>query len=154
MSFLSDRRQRKPVFDELNLVVDISSVKPEKEFRFITRIMFGIQWAAAAISFAKFGADNVLAKGLQLKYGTELILPMGLISLNEFSDIAYDCRIDSDAQATPQHHMICRLSFFKIVGHSNGIWIGPNRQLSIEVQDDLSGTSNNKIHATFEGWLI
>lgn len=151
---IANRDKPIPVMDNLDLIVNISSVKPKVEFRYIARAIFGVGWAAAKVDHDLFGIDAILTKGLNIKYRGSLIFPSGIKSLNEFGDIAYDFKILSDSQATPNHHAIARLSFFKFTRNGLGLYVGKDSEFSIEVQDDLSGSSNTEVHVMLQGWRI
>lgn len=150
------RNADKPQFisDILDLKVDVSRVKPTESFRYITRAIFFINWAAAQTVFTQFGVDAALTKGLQIRYGDKDILATGLKSINDFSALSYDTRVDADGSGTPNRHMVTRLSFFKVTRNQLGLFVGKDRDFAINVQDDLSSSSNSAISVMLQGWRI
>lgn len=141
-----------PVIESLDLKVTAQDVQITLPFRWITRIIFSIHWAAATLLFSTFGVDAALTIGLQILYDEQPLLPSPIKTNNGFSDYSYDTRIDSDATAVKLRHLVSRLSFFKFTKGVKGLFIDSEKRFSIKVQDDLSGSSNSVIKCMVEGW--
>lgn len=152
---MSDRNKPRklqfPVIEELNLRVTAQDVPLTKPFRFVKRIIFHIEFATNTLVFTAFGKETALAKGLQIKYANELLLPHGLQRNGDFSGVSYDTRIDTDATGTKINFLNSRFSFWKFTRNGEGLRITPDKQLSVVVQDDLS-SSNTLIEAYVQGW--
>ena len=141
-----------PVMEELNLMVTPKNVPLTKDFLYVKRIIFNIEWPSATVLFSTFGVDAALTNGLQVKYANHLILPHGITKNSEFSEFSYDVRIDTDATAPKINTLTARLSLWKFTKNGEGLRIDPDRELFVVVQDDLSGSSNTHIAANVQGW--
>lgn len=143
-----------PVMEEVDLMVIAQEIPLKKRFDFVSRIIWYVQWPSNQVLFTTFGVDTALTNGIQVKYINDLILPHPIRTNGEFSETAYDVRIDTDATGTKINQLTARLSFTKFTKDEVGLKIDAWRNLFLVVQDNLSGSSNSKIIATVEGWRI
>ena len=154
MSLFDKARDRYPVpvIEEIDLKVTTREIPLTKSFKFVSRIIFHIEFATNTLEFTKFGIDTALTNGIQIKYLNELILPHGIHNNGEFSAIAYDTRIDTDATGTKINFLNSRFSFTRFTRDELGLKIDSRRQFFLVVQDDLSGSANTTIECYVEGW--
>lgn len=141
-----------PIIEEINLKVGISDIPITQNFRFISRVVFNIEWTATAYDWTLFGTDAALTNGIQIKYRDKEILPHGIRKNSDFGAVAYDTTIDQDNAATKNIVLQSRLSFFKFTHKAQGLRIDNDKRFSIIVQDNLSGSANNQIEAFVQGW--
>ena len=141
-----------PVIEEIDLDVVPQTLYLTKDFLFVSRVIWNIQWADPNPSWSEFGIDGALTNGLQIEYRGEFILPHGITTNGEFGETSYDVRLNQDFTAVKTNTLQSRLSFTRFTGDRLGLKIDTNKRFGIVVQDDLSGTGNTHVAANIEGW--
>ena len=141
-----------PVIEEIDLMTTAKAIFLKKDFRFITRVIFNIEWTEVNYNWLKFGIDAALTNGIQLMYHGNFILPHGLVKNSDFGAIAYDTSLTIDNAAAKNALLQSRLSFFKFTHKGEGLRITNAKRFAIVVQDDLSGSLNNVIECYVQGW--
>ncbi len=141
-----------PIYtDRIDCKVTVQEIPMARLFSGITRVMFRIEWITVAAEFAKFGADNALTNGINIKYLGSAIFSDNIKSLADIMALSYDYNIDSDGAGMTVFHFTSRLTFGKF-NDLRYLSISKVTDLVVDINDDLSGSGNAKIHLTFEGF--
>jgi len=77
------------------------------------------------------------------------IIPYNIVSNLQFSQFAYDTRVDSDDRNPKDNILTSRLTFTKFC--PDGIVVSTDRPLDIHIYEDLSGLAST-VKITLEGF--
>lgn len=157
LKMLTSAKRRKvtqfPVMEEIDLKVTVQEIPLTKDFLFVKRVIFNIQWAAVKELFSTFGVDAALTNGIQIKYAGHLLFPHGIRNNAEFGEYMYDLLVVTDeTPVTALNSLVARFSFDRITKNGEGLRINPDRKFYLVVQDDLSGSANTHLVANVQGW--
>lgn len=117
----------------------------------VTRVMFFITWVTNSAVFAKFGDDAALTNGINIKYKGVNIFDEPIKNLADIMMYAFDGGTTSDGAGTTVFTFRSRLTFRKFTKTGNGLDITSASDLVVDINDNLSGSSNTEIKLIFEG---
>jgi len=137
-----------PVTEKFDLKTTVQNIQIFLPFHFVTKMNFTVKFAAGSVDFTMFGADSALTNGIKITYAEKELFKIK--KLQDLSDYSYRSNVFQDDQATKNIVVNTQIINRKLEEGIDVRYL--NRQLIIHIQDDLSGSSNDEISLTVEGF--
>ena len=139
---------RRPVIQEIDCLTAATTHTIRSPFHFVERVIIDFRYEAAVESFVKFGVDTALTDGILITYDGKTLFDMK--STADLGKFTYDIRDLADDTAGKFHTVHSRYSFDRI--NKDGLRVNDTERLELVIQEDLSGSGNDSLTFTFEGW--
>lgn len=139
---------RRPVIQEFDCLTTAITHTIRSPFHYVERVIMDFRYETASESFLNFGVDAALTDPILIKYDGKVLFEM--ICTACMGKYSYDVRDLEDDSATKFHTVHSRFSFNKF--NIDGLRVHDSERLELVIQEDLSGSSNEALTFTFEGW--